>query len=300
MSRELECSPVPTSAPVTGAETLSAWWDDEGFRSITLSMRGSDPDHALGSSTATPAASAEVEFEPEERVTQIVFTSQESEWGPVLRRITIETDQPRTIELGPEPAAEAGHSEERFKVHDAALCGVFGRVDPLSGRIVSAGFQLRGPHVRQEILDHLNDNELHYSRAVWANADELALTGILANFEYDDGVSGEPVPLAARLDPTPVATTGNYLGFRWHFVDEATRQQVARGPRPRRGRRRRRIVVDHHDRLDPDRRRLRRSGARSFERRREAGHHAVLGLADLADPDPADGDRTDRHGESCT
>ncbi|MFI5726906.1 hypothetical protein [Streptomyces cyaneofuscatus] len=71
------------------------------------------------------------------------------------------------------------------------------------------------------VLDHLNDNRRHHSQAVWANADELTLSRILANYSYTPpGSNAAPVLLGTLLDPKPVAATGNYLGFRWNFSSE--------------------------------------------------------------------------------
>ncbi|MER8043441.1 hypothetical protein [Streptomyces sp. NPDC094032] len=117
----------------------------------------------------------------------------------------------------------------------SAICGLFGSTVRSGSRtyIASLGFHVRGGNVPQAVLDHLNDNRRHYSQAVWANADELTLSRILANYSYTPaGSSAGPVPLGMLLDPTPIATTGNYLGFRWNFGSEQEREEWTKSRQP--------------------------------------------------------------------
>ncbi|MFG3053980.1 hypothetical protein ACGFZP_23905 [Kitasatospora sp. NPDC048239] len=88
--------------------------------------------------------------------------------------------------------------------------------------VESLGFHVRGGNVSQAVLDHLNDNRRHYSQAVRANADELTLSRILANYSYTPaGSNAAPVLLGTLLDPKPIAATGNYLGFRLNTMSQA-------------------------------------------------------------------------------
>ena len=242
MTRELDWVPVATNTPTDNAQELTAWWDDDGIRGVKLSMRA-DPDCVIGPQTGP--RSAAIKFDVDERITRIVFTNADTAWGPTLRAIMITTNRQGAVVLGPPARAEAeaseagaatiGHKEttdQTIDVRDGALCGLFGSVDPDSKRVVSLGFQLRGAQVQQDVIDHLNDNRLYYSQAIWANVDELALTRILASYTYDsarskpgEGGRNGAVPLGAQLDPIPVAMTGNYLGFRWHFPTEEERKQ---------------------------------------------------------------------------
>ncbi|MFJ8134162.1 hypothetical protein [Streptomyces hydrogenans] len=110
----------------------------------------------------------------------------------------------------------------------STICGLFGSTVKSGSRtyVASIGFHVRGGKVPQAVLDHLNDNSRHYSRAVWANADELTLSRILANYSYTPaGSTAAPVPLGMLLDPKPVAATANYLGFRWNFASEEEREE---------------------------------------------------------------------------
>ncbi|MFF9147434.1 hypothetical protein ACF1BN_21515 [Streptomyces sp. NPDC014861] len=110
----------------------------------------------------------------------------------------------------------------------SAICGLFGSTVKSGSRtyLASLGFHVRGGTVPQAVLDHLNDNRRHYSQAVWANADELTLSRILANYAYTPaGSTAPPAALGTLLDPKPVAATGNYLGFRWNFASEEEREE---------------------------------------------------------------------------
>lgn len=120
--------------------------------------------------------------------------------------------------LAPDMTEDAGGA--------AAICGLFGSTVKSGSRtyIASLGFYVRGGNVPQAVLDHLNDNRRHYSQAVWANADELTLSRILANYSYTPpGSTAAPVLLGTLLDPKPIAATGNYLGFRWNFSSDKER-----------------------------------------------------------------------------
>jgi hypothetical protein len=117
----------------------------------------------------------------------------------------------------------------------AAICGLFGSTVKSGTRtyLASIGFYVRGGNVPQQVLDHLNDNRRHYSQAVWANADELTLSRILANYSYTPaGSNAAPVLLGTLLDPKPIAATGNYLGFRWNFHSEQERQEWTKARQP--------------------------------------------------------------------
>jgi hypothetical protein len=230
MSRLVDEVTVGDLPPRSGAERMTAWWDDGGIQAVKLSMRA-DPDRTIGvpGKMATDYSTGQLTFEPDERVARIVFTSAVTPAGPVLYGLEITTDRQGPITLGPNRPADAPTTVETVELGSGVLCGLFGTHDPAAGRVLTLGFQIRGPHVLQEIIDHLNDNDLHYSQAIWANADDLTLTRILANHALPGvpargGKAVESVPLGARLDPTPVAITGNYLGFRWHFPDEDQRQ----------------------------------------------------------------------------
>ncbi|WP_235618415.1 hypothetical protein [Embleya scabrispora] len=131
-----------------------------------------------------------------------------------------------TTTVAPDLTADAG---------GAAICGLFGSTVKSGTRtyLASLGFHVRGGNVPQAVLDHLNDNRRHYSQAVWANADELTLSRILANYSYTPaGSNAAPVLLGTLLDPKPIAATGNYLGFRWNFGSEQERQDWTKARQP--------------------------------------------------------------------
>ena len=61
-----------------------------------------------------------------------------------------------------------------------------------------------------DLIQHLQETP-HYSHAIWLSLDPLTLSQMLAGYKYGEADK----PLASQVDPTPVAITGNYLGFRW-------------------------------------------------------------------------------------
>lgn len=132
-----------------------------------------------------------------------------------------------TTTVAPDLSEDAGGA--------SAICGLFGSTVKSGSRtyLASLGFHVRGGNVPQAVLDHLNDNRRHYSQAVWANADELTLSRILANYSYaPPGSTAAPVPLGTLLDPKPIAATGNYLGFRWNFASEQEREEWTKSRQP--------------------------------------------------------------------
>ncbi|MEU1226253.1 hypothetical protein [Streptomyces sp. NPDC005828] len=132
-----------------------------------------------------------------------------------------------TTTVAPDLSEDAGGA--------SAICGLFGSTVRSGSRtyVASIGFHVRGGNVPQAVLDHLNDNRRHYSQAVWANADELTLSRILANYSYTPaGSNAGPVPLGMLLDPKPIAATGNYLGFRWNFASEQEREEWTKARQP--------------------------------------------------------------------
>ncbi len=68
-----------------------------------------------------------------------------------------------------------------------------------------------GGGVLQRLIDHLQENRMHYSQAVWMSLDPATVLLLLAGFSY------RGLPLAGRIDPQPVTVAGNYLVFRRHI-----------------------------------------------------------------------------------
>jgi hypothetical protein len=79
-------------------------------------------------------------------------------------------------------------------------------------RAAAAGLQdvVRFGTVRasRELIEHLQANRLHYSRAVFQRMDAAAVGTLLGKFSY------RGVPLAHIVEPQPFAVTGNFLVFR--------------------------------------------------------------------------------------
>ena len=65
-----------------------------------------------------------------------------------------------------------------------------------------------------KLPNHLQENALYYSQAVWMKMNGPSLISML------DGYTFQGHPLADLLDPQPLATIGNYLAFRFYQEDE--------------------------------------------------------------------------------
>lgn len=75
---------------------------------------------------------------------------------------------------------------------------------------VTPAFVLAPAVGSNELLDHLEENALHYSAAIWRSLDAATITTLLAT--YTLGTSR----LIEAIDPVPVAVSGNYLVFRFY------------------------------------------------------------------------------------
>ncbi len=211
-------------------ESLKMFWDGEVIRGLRLTMRGAtgasgestsfgdvDPSLGLGSTTHT--------FAPGDRLaTARIWTGTTT--GGSVRRIELTTLAGKVSAFGNEASGEP----VALTVRGSVLCGLYGRFgsNTRGAYLASLGFWVRGEAAAADVLEHLNDNAPHYSRVIWAHADELELSRMLATYRYTPRGESAPIPLAVRLDPRPVAMTGNYLAFRWHFANKRERKRWLR------------------------------------------------------------------------
>ncbi|MGE4248167.1 MAG: hypothetical protein AB7F09_02185 [Parvibaculaceae bacterium] len=66
-----------------------------------------------------------------------------------------------------------------------------------------------------ELRLHLQENQLHYSQAIWRALDSSTAALLLSGFSF------EGIPVADLIDPNPVMVAGNYLVFRMPAFVEA-------------------------------------------------------------------------------
>ncbi|MER7766819.1 hypothetical protein [Kitasatospora sp. NPDC096140] len=234
LGRNLSTGTTPRETPVafdaqpkadaSYASRIDVWYDEAGIRSIQMVF----PGHTFrfgdtGGSGVQQRAS--YTFGGADKLISVDAWSGTAARGSLAGlRLTMTSGVANfgiaeTTTVAPDLTEDAGGA--------SAICGLFGTTVKLGSRtyIESLGFYVRGGNVSQAVLDHLNDNRRHYSQAVWANADELTLSRILANYSYTPSGSTAPaVPLGMLLDPKPIAATGNYLGFRWNFASEQERE----------------------------------------------------------------------------
>jgi len=75
------------------------------------------------------------------------------------------------------------------------------------------------PLVTNELLDHLLENALHYSQAIWMDADPGTLAMQLSEYQF------KGKRLIEYIDPSPLSTAGNFLVFRWKDEDSPEWQE---------------------------------------------------------------------------
>jgi triphosphoribosyl-dephospho-CoA synthetase len=86
---------------------------------------------------------------------------------------------------------------------------------PLTAPLAVAGqavltevLTIAAPESGAELLDHLQQNRLHYSQAVWGSLDASSVALLLSVYTF------ESLPVADLIDPNPIMIAGNYLVFR--------------------------------------------------------------------------------------
>ena len=62
------------------------------------------------------------------------------------------------------------------------------------------------------LVQHLNDNRLYYSQAVFRNLDAAMIAGLLS--AYSITLDGQSLPLVQVAEPKPLRIVGNYLAFK--------------------------------------------------------------------------------------
>jgi hypothetical protein len=71
---------------------------------------------------------------------------------------------------------------------------------------------MRAASADVNLVQHLNDNKLHYSQAVFRNLDAAMIAGLLSPFSVT--LNGTSFPLLQVAEPTPLRIVGNALAFK--------------------------------------------------------------------------------------
>jgi hypothetical protein len=86
---------------------------------------------------------------------------------------------------------------------------------PLTAPLAAAGsavltevLTIGAPESGAELVDHLQQNRLHYSQAVWRSLDASSIALLLSAYTF------ESLPVADLIDPNPIMIAGNYMVFR--------------------------------------------------------------------------------------
>lgn len=82
-------------------------------------------------------------------------------------------------------------------------------------------------HEQSEVLKRLNAQQLYYNQAMWLSLRPDALLAKLRDLQWcedPEKIASQP-SLAELIDPTPVAITGNYIAYRWHFPENEAQER---------------------------------------------------------------------------
>ena len=82
--------------------------------------------------------------------------------------------------------------------------------------------------VNVNLKQHLTDNRMHYSQAVFRSLDATQIALLLSG--YGVTINGETVPVAQVVEPLPIRYVGNYLAFKMNtdVASDETWAEVAR------------------------------------------------------------------------
>ncbi len=73
-------------------------------------------------------------------------------------------------------------------------------------------FEMEPTISTQGLMDHLQDNRLYYSQAIWGALDPATIGILLSGYTWL--IDGQAKPLVELVDPTPVAIVANYIVLR--------------------------------------------------------------------------------------
>jgi len=80
-------------------------------------------------------------------------------------------------------------------------------------------FEMEPTVSMQGLIDHLRDNRLYYSQAIWRALDPATIGILLSGYTWP--LDGKAKPLVEFVDPNPVAIIANYLVLRISGDDES-------------------------------------------------------------------------------
>jgi hypothetical protein len=80
------------------------------------------------------------------------------------------------------------------------------------GAVETKLIKVRAAGADVNLVQHLTDNRLHYSQAVFRNLDSAMIAGLLSPFSIT--MNGQPFPLVQVAEPIPLRIVGNALAFK--------------------------------------------------------------------------------------
>lgn len=83
--------------------------------------------------------------------------------------------------------------------------------------------QIKPGGVNTNLKQHLNDNRMYYSQAVFRSLDSTQIAMLLSGYGME--VNGQMVPVAQMVEPRPIRYVGNYLAFKMNT--RASRDEAA-------------------------------------------------------------------------
>lgn len=87
-------------------------------------------------------------------------------------------------------------------------------IEFLEGETDTVALEFTPSLAEADVIDHLEQNALYYSSAIWRSLDSATITTMLSTYEFGGR------PLIEMIDPVPVSMSGNYLIFRLYGEED--------------------------------------------------------------------------------
>jgi hypothetical protein len=87
-------------------------------------------------------------------------------------------------------------------------------IEFLEGQTETVALEFTPSLAEADVIDHLEQNALYYSAAIWRSLDSATITTMLSTYEFGGR------PLIEVIDPVPVSMSGNYLIFRLYSEED--------------------------------------------------------------------------------
>jgi hypothetical protein len=117
-----------------------------------------------------------------------------------------------SFEVGLNFNVSLSNGKQASDIIDMPSLAIKGMIKPVKGEIETSVFSFQKSIADEPLINHLYENALHYSTAIWNSLDAATITTMLSSHTH----MGKK--LIENIDPVPVSIAGNYIIFRYYGV----------------------------------------------------------------------------------